>query len=77
MLSASCHKVVGVTVLSQVRVMATSCEPSVVCESESRKLRGCVAVWLQSKDETLSCESNWLPGGAARAPIPCLLGVWL
>jgi len=76
-LSASCRKVVGVTVLSKVSPMATSREPSGVCGSESRKLRSRVAVWLKSKDETVSCESNWLHRGAARAPIPGLLGVCL
>jgi len=30
------------------------------------------AVWMKSKDVTVSCELNWLPGRAAKAPIPRL-----
>ena len=49
--------------MSKVSPMATACEPSGVCGSESRKLRSGVAVWQKSKDETASSESNGLPGG--------------
>ena len=61
--------------MSKVSPTARSCEPSGVCGLESRKLRGRVAAWLKSKDDTISCESNWLHRGAARAAICRLLGV--
>ena len=62
-LSASCHNVVGVTVLSKVSPPATCREPSGVGRSEARKLSSGVAdAWLKSKDETVSCESFWLSG---------------
>ena len=62
-LSARCHNVVGITVLSKVSPPATSCEPSGVCRSESRKLSSRVAdTWVKSKDVTVSCESFRLSG---------------
>jgi len=76
-LSASCRKVVGVTVLSKVSPTGTSCERSGVWGSESRKLRSCVAVWLKSKDLTVSCQSIPLAETPARATVSGLLGVWL